>query len=364
MQASFPALTYLELALDFSDLSKDSPVFPRGFLGGSAPSLQHLCLKGISFSKLPTLLLSARDLVSLEVEDIPSTRYISPRAMVRGLAGLARLRDLCLGFGCDTETLPDHWQARWRLDPPIQATLPSLTHFHYRGYSTFLEELVAQINSPRVVDVRIGYTMQQAQVPQLSLFIGRTTTLKLVQCRRAILTFSLEHAYIEFFDLQKERTLTCLSLTILGRSLALQVQFIAHFLGQLVTVLSNVCYLTVRREFFQIGREHDEDTEWLPLLHVFSAVEVLHVTGGLAGHIGSALEDISQEELPSLHLLWLDDDYDGDDEKPVGSTERFFYLRQLSDRPVTIVNSRDEFIERFRLHQRHSEKVLSPPLAW
>ena len=66
----------------------------------------------------------------------------------------------------------------------------------------------------------------------------------------------------------------------------------------------------------------------------------------MAAYIVSALEhtaDSVTDLLPVLHLIWLDDD-DDDDDVPVGSMERFLSLRQLSDRPVTIVDTYDEFV--------------------
>lgn len=58
MQVPFPVLTHLELS-GFVDV----PALPGTFLGGSAPCLRHLCLASIPFPELPSLLLSARDLV-------------------------------------------------------------------------------------------------------------------------------------------------------------------------------------------------------------------------------------------------------------------------------------------------------------
>jgi len=96
------------------------------------------------------------------------------------------------------------------------------------------------------------------------------------------------------------------------------------------------------------------------------------------------LEDIAEEMvtevLPALHLLYLevnhDDDsdievYDSDsvidydyvynsyfdDFEPVGSTDRFRSLHQLSGRPVTIGNTEDEFVERLNARRMCQEKV-------
>lgn len=88
MQEPFPVLKHLQIVLRRGD--GDVPVLPAKFLGGSAPSLQAIVLRGVSFPALPTLLLSTRDLVNLHLHC--QTGYISPGAMVAGLAALPRLR--------------------------------------------------------------------------------------------------------------------------------------------------------------------------------------------------------------------------------------------------------------------------------
>ncbi|KAH9028933.1 hypothetical protein EDB84DRAFT_1497357 [Lactarius hengduanensis] len=108
----------------------------------------------------------------------------------------------------------------------------------------------------------------------------------------------------------------------------------ARVLGQLVPMLSSVTHLSV------LGKYGVDDM--LPLLRLFPAVEVMDVPGKVAGYIASALEDIAEdmvtEVLPALQLLLLG----GDDTK----LEGFLSLRRLFGRPVTIVNTQDEFIER------------------
>ena len=94
MQAPFPVLTSLHIWS--SDLN--ASVLPAEFLGGSAPCLQFIDLHRITFPKLPTLLLSTSDLVTLDLGNIPPTGYISPEAMVAGLAALPRLSHFTIDF--------------------------------------------------------------------------------------------------------------------------------------------------------------------------------------------------------------------------------------------------------------------------
>ena len=89
MQVPFPKLTRLELNVL-------GPVLPDSFLGGSAPRLQLLQLRGVPLPGLPKLLLSTTHLVTLRLERIPHSGYISPEVMVTALSTLTRLRFLNL----------------------------------------------------------------------------------------------------------------------------------------------------------------------------------------------------------------------------------------------------------------------------
>ncbi|KAH9062606.1 hypothetical protein EDB83DRAFT_2603238 [Lactarius deliciosus] len=124
MQKSFPALTHLDLGWDLNGVPTP-PVIPRKFLGGSAPRLRYFRLGRVSFPQLPTLLLSARNLITLKVKDISQNGYISPEAMVESLAVLTRLRTLSIALDEKTSSPSD--QRRSRLDPPLR-TSPSRSH--------------------------------------------------------------------------------------------------------------------------------------------------------------------------------------------------------------------------------------------
>ncbi|KAH9037545.1 hypothetical protein EDB84DRAFT_1138187 [Lactarius hengduanensis] len=94
MQEPFPALTHLDISLD----GQHAPVLPAEFLRGSAPRLRKFRLTGIPFPALPTLLMSASNLVFLFLQKIPPTGYISPEVMVGCLAALHRLETFVLKF--------------------------------------------------------------------------------------------------------------------------------------------------------------------------------------------------------------------------------------------------------------------------
>lgn len=352
MQVPFTALTYLHLTGPAeADLMLD---LPAQFLGGFAPCLQYLRLTYISFPALPKLLLSARGLVSLEVEYTCTSgyAYISPEEMVGGLAGLTRLRNLCIKF--QLPELPPYSderpEERELLDLPLatHAILPALTQFEFAGENQYVEDLVAKIDAPGVEDVEIEYFAAEVETRQLSRFIGRTANFEFAQFKRAQVTYYPDKARIKLDHPQgasESHQVHCSLTTKIRYPEFFQVQLMTCVLGQLFAMLSNVDSLSVNYQHIPRWSERDitlENIEWLTLLPLFPAVEALHVSKGFAVQFASTLEDIAEESvtgvLPALHLLWL-----GDGDEVVGSPERFLSLRRLSGCPVTVVNTQDEF---------------------
>jgi hypothetical protein len=346
MQKSFPVLTSLELTWDHEDLSGLLPVLPQGFLGGFAPRLEYLHLSGVSFPRLPTLLLSASNILTLRLVDI--LQGIPPETMVAGLAVLTRLSTLFIEFNWEMSQ-PGQWRSR--SNPPMPTILPALTKFCYQGYSEYLEDLLALIDTPLVNEIKIEYFLADIQVPQLFRFIGRTRNFQDGQSGRAHVDFYSDQVDVRLeLDLPQGESRTNLTLTFLGPWEHIEVPYVVDVLDQLVTMLSNVGHLSVHGSCLEWRYMDDFDSiEWLQLLRLFPAVEKLHLSGIVVPYITSALIDIAEEMLPemmpALHLLWLDEGIRLVNDEPVGSIERFLSLRQLAGRPVTIVNTRDEFIE-------------------
>lgn len=100
MREPFPVLTdlFLELGIRLESQNERTPVLPDAFLGGCTPRLQKIRLIRIPFPAAPVLLSSARDLVDVDLRDIPNTGYISPEEMVASLATLPRLECLTVQF--------------------------------------------------------------------------------------------------------------------------------------------------------------------------------------------------------------------------------------------------------------------------
>ena len=337
IQEPFPVLTFLNL---YSE-DRNIPIFPTKFLGGLAPRLQEIHFHGIPFPALPTLLLSTGDLRWLDLNEIPPTGYISPEVMVACLAALSRLDYFCLGFRLVTSR-PN----QIRPSPITRTVLPTLTSFKFKGASEYLEDLVAQIKSPKLDWFSINYFNQfiDFQVGQLSKFISSSLGRELTLFKHASIVFSRTeisfYIHSQVHDTRRPFSKSC---NILCEGIDWQVSHMAQVLSHFSATLSHVTHLKLELEL-QKGRqllEGADDAEWQLLLHRFSAVQTLHVSQNLAGYIARTLEDMPAgrmftDALPSLDLLYLEG-------QPESSVEEFVTARQLSDRPVTIVETKTEF---------------------
>jgi hypothetical protein len=102
MQEPLPLLAHLSISSHLGNVS----ALPDGFLGGSAPSLHELELCDVRYQALPTLLLSAGNLVNLTLRNIPPTGYVSPEAMASLVATTLKLEILEIDFNALT-SFPD-----------------------------------------------------------------------------------------------------------------------------------------------------------------------------------------------------------------------------------------------------------------
>jgi len=326
--------------------SKDEGVLvlPSAFLGGSAPCLQEIHLEGISFPALPTFLSSATYLVVLHLHRIPYAGYISPEVMVANLATLTRLGDLSIEFQSSTST-PDQSGTRGQATPLTRAVLPALTSFEFRGTSDYLENLVAQIDAPRLTSIKITYFDQPLlQVPQLFRFAEQTQVLEPARFKYAQANFRGTHVYIGLHSEQAESGRSHFSLRILCQRLDWQVLRLAEVLSQCSPLLSNVDQVSIGTYDLQSSWQGDMGHHaWLELLRQFTAVKALRVSAHLAGHVADALKDVTVEMVPEimpvLRLLFLEDE-------PARRVGDFVLRRQHFGLPVTVANSPHEFLRK------------------
>ncbi len=337
MQVTFPELTKLRL---WSHNETQPVITPDSFLGGSAPRLQLLHFEGIPFPGLPKLLLSATQLIKLNLSDIPHSGYFSPEAMVALLPGLSSLETLHLCFQ-SPQSRPD---LEHRRPPPLnRSVIPTLGDFWFKGVSEYLEDLVICIDAPQLhfLDV-ILFNQIDFDTRQLTQFINRTPKFWTPD----------DKAYMYFDKTSVEAKLTYRTLEpghassrimILCKEADWQISSIAQVCNSSLLSLSMVVDLYVEHKNYpQLDAvKNTENTAWLELLLPFTAVKNLYLANYFGLGIVAALQDLvgarTTEVLPSLQNIFLDTFQPSSLE----FIREFVAARRLSGHPVAIISLRD-----------------------
>jgi hypothetical protein len=298
MQEQFPAL--INLALN----STIPLVLPDGFLGGSAPCLQFLALDFVTFPALPKFLLSATALVHLtlwDIPDIPGYGYFSPEAIVTGLAVMANLKSLTIGFDLMYHgSRPDQESRPSPL--PTRTVLPALTLFEFQGASEYLDDVVARIDTPLLDSFSITFLNQSILViSQLAQFMRRTTGSQ---------ALNEAYVYIDHDTVQVESLPPTGFLNKPGLSITCIKEFWEPSgLVQLFTSLFPSIYTVERlyvygpRYFFE---EWQDPMQWLEIFRPFTAVKSFYIIQELAQCIAPALQEVGErvtDVLPALESL-------------------------------------------------------------
>ena len=332
MQQPFPELTYL--CLRRSDRIDQVTVVPDSFLGGSAPRLESLELKGIPFPGLPKLLLSATHLVTLDLTNIPHSGYLSPDAMFAALSTLTSLERLSLGFE-SPESCPD-LETR-RLPPSTRSVLPVLTSFEFRGVTEYLEDLVTEFDAPQLNTLEITFSNDIVfDTPQLIRFISCTP-----------MSSALEKAVIILEDYEIRVTFRSrtdeLTVVILCEEFDWQLSSLEQVCTSILPFLSTFKDLYFREsQYFSPDWNGDiENSSWLGLLHPFTTVKNLYISEKIARSMGPALQEgRATDVLPILENIFLEGlEPSGPVQEGIG---QFVAARQVSSHPVTI-SRRSEF---------------------
>ena len=332
MQVPFPELTFLELFHD--DEAESVLPLPDSFLGGSAPRLRYLELKGIPYPGLPKLSLSATHLTNLHLTRIPHSGYISPEAMVACLSTLTSLESLSLGFR-SSQPRPD--QKSQRRHPSIRASLPVLNHFTFLGSGEYLEYLVARIDAPRLRRFYITFFNDIVFVtPQFTRFIGRAPILEAFDEARVTLTDSFANIRLSS-DYAKPDV--HLSVGIYCRELDWQISFLEQVCTSSLPPLSTLGVLYMEgRPWPQDWKDVVDYTQWLELLHSFTAVKDLYLSKELAPCVVAALEELIEgrttEVFPNMQNIFVEELQESG---PVrGGIRKFIAARQVPSHPITV----------------------------
>ena len=296
-QGPFPDLVLLDLTTQ----SETGLVLPDQFLSGKAPRLHILRMVKIALPALPRLLSSAKNLVSLQLEAIPSSGYISPDDLVNSLSGMARLQMLHIHFLSPNSHLVT-------TPFPRRVFLPLLKHFEFHGVKEYLECLLSCIKAPvKYIYITFFYDLDFRNLPQLQQFIGRTETQNSPD--EASVYYSKTGISITFAQVG---TPYRLGLRISCRRFGWQMASLAEICSQLQPPItrSAVRQLDIYASP-PFPDEHDdmEHSPFLELFRAFDDVESLRVTREIGSHLARALGGILGRDpvLPKLRDIYLED---------------------------------------------------------
>ncbi|KAH9971596.1 hypothetical protein BGW80DRAFT_1253316 [Lactifluus volemus] len=248
--------------------------------------------------------------------------------MATSISALTNLFRLSIGF-ISPASRPD---PTTRHPPSLtRAVLPTLVTFYFHGVSEYLEDLIAQIDTPQLHTVTITFFNQLVfgfqQLPQFIIHLPTPDTAKI-----STYTNRVEMNFCSSAD--------DFSFQILSRRIDWQVSSVAQICNQLSEpfIVSSIKKLYIfERSGMSPSTLEDEmdETQWLELFRPFTAVRTLCISHKIQSHVMSALRGLSGElamqVLPAfekLYLLGFHPDLERDDMGP------FMTARQGSAHPV------------------------------
>ncbi|KAH9968511.1 hypothetical protein BGW80DRAFT_1337900 [Lactifluus volemus] len=298
-QAPFPTLVHLELMTQ----TKCGLTLHNECFGEAAPRLRTLRTVNIGFSALPQLLLLAPNLVSLHLDAIPVTGYVSPETLATCLSTMTCLTTFHLHFLSPTSltSLPvsaDH--------PARYAVLPALKYFSFQGYCWYLEHLLSGIRTPLLKYIDISFFNQTTifDTPQLFQFV----------CH-AEMPRSYDEARVFFSTVDISLTLTrrgtphCMGFRVRCQPLNPQLSCITGICHQFSSILFGVQQLDIDASLTLPIRQTDMGVlSWLGFFRPFRNVERLRMTKETASHVARALgKEVSMGMLPGMRELYIEE---------------------------------------------------------
>ncbi|KAI0285705.1 hypothetical protein BC826DRAFT_111932 [Russula brevipes] len=325
MQVPFPELASLWLR----SKERSVPALPDTLLGGSAPRLRAISLIGIPFPAVRNLLLSASDLVLLNLWRLPHSGYISPASMVACLSSLDRLETFDIGFQ-SPQSRPD------RPTPPPQTrvVLPALRYLSFKGMTDYSEDFLARIDTPVLNQLYIVFFMDLiSNVPHLKQFIGRARGLN--PSKAANLLFDPRFIRLEL------KQPPGLSLQVRCDRIDWQLDSMALICDQLSFFFSSIERLDLISYDMSLepqGKDDMETTQFLEIFRPFTAIRSLYVSNTFLLLVAPALKELigesATEVLPNLRDLFLEGSaISGSIQQDI---QPFIETRRLSGQPVAV----------------------------
>ena len=240
-----------------------------------------------------------------------------------------------LNHSCLTSNLLDLAlirKADVRIPRHALSSLPVLKKTEFGGASEYLDGLVACLDAPRLdKSCMTFFDLIVNGTPQLIRFISRTLRLKVFKVAR----FRFNEDHLGQVILTSGNRM--LRVAILHRELDLQISSLAQVCTFSLLLLSTFEDLHVSGVQSQ-PPDITRNMLWLELLHPFTAVKNLYLSGEITQPIVHALQELvdvrTTEVLPTLeNIFWQQLRHSGPVQEDLG---RFVATRQLVGHPVVV----------------------------
>jgi hypothetical protein len=202
-----------------------------------------------------------------------------------------------------------------------------------------LEDVVSRIETPSLNYTHITFFNQLVfHTPQLRHFISRTETFKAPH--RADVFFSNNRVEVTLFRRKGTVDHRMLELRISSKSSEWQLSSLAQVCGSSLYPLSTLEHLGIheRRYPRQEWQSDMESTQWHELLHPFTSVKDLELSGSLVQRVARSLGELSGESLmqvlPALRNIFVTGTPSSEPNQEAFS--QFVSTRQIFGHPVDV----------------------------
>jgi F-box-like len=294
-QDPFPTLKHLELTTQ----NETGLILPSESFRGPFPSLRVLHVTRIGFPALQQLLMSAENIVSLHLEALPSSGYISPEALLIFFPVMKRLEKLHLHF---LSPISRPISGGNKPAPQRRAVLPALGDFAFHGTSEDLECLSSSIDAPvlEYIDITFFNQATMFHTPQFVQFLCRTETQRSHDEAKVYCS-----ATDIFISLTQEGRPHRMGLRVQCMPLDWQLSCMAELCDNLSLIISDVRDLHIDASSPFPSEQDDMDP--LPLLELFrhfSNVTRLFLARNVEMHVKHALkQEIIAGLLPKANVM-------------------------------------------------------------
>jgi hypothetical protein len=354
MNKPFPRL--LDLSLLSTTVEEMNPILPATL---HAPHLRCLSLHGISLSTGLPFLSSAIALSTLSLTHIGTSSYFPPGHLVTQLQGLLHLEELSIGFAVPIP-LPGS-EGRLQPAPNLPVTLPTLRRLTFGGVDVYLDNLVAQINTPLLerLTVTLFFDLTYTLV-NLNEFIRRTERFR---CLTVQVIFNSDGASIDSdAGHYKQQGIGKLSFRVNCERFDWQIDSATQVCSALREVLSAVEELTLDLDADGVPSDWENTLDsmfWHELLLPFIGVKKLHIGSSLTLELSKALESVTGE----LVLELLPELQEFEVQLRISNAKNMFSgfikTRESAGRPVHLLTPPIPFVEPEVRRQAPSRRSLT-----